>query len=241
MASAITMTREATRDNSTRLHSVPRMMEFPSTSASVIWIAASSGFKGLSAPITRPEKGSVTSGILLRARYSSGAKAILQVRADVDCGRNERPIQRAPKQPQGHGQIGIVLKSDAAALHHPAETVGESEDLKRCKAAFGFCNRACRGEEVQLLRVAMENGVQVLAALPKEFASEHDGIRADRERGSARILHSVAGKPPDGLRQRNQLRMRHLFPESSDPFYLPAELFTHAHSVSSFNLFTSAQ
>jgi hypothetical protein len=35
--------------------------------------------------------------------------------------------------------------------------------------------------------------------------------------------------------------MRHLFPESSGPFYLPAELFTQVHPASSFNLFASAQ
>ena len=58
------------------------MMEFPSGSASVTWIAASSGFNGLSAPITRPEKGSVTSGILRLAGYSSGAKALRYCKSD---------------------------------------------------------------------------------------------------------------------------------------------------------------
>ena len=183
MASARITTRLAARDSSNRLHSVPSMIELPSGSASVTWMAARSGLSGRKAPICRPLKGSVTVGILLRLGNSSGANALRSCRSEpmLTVAGHERPVERPAQQAQRNGEVGVVLQRQLPALDRPAQAVGEAEHLEPREAALRLGGRAGAGEQVELLAVAVKDGVQVAALLAQQFAPEHDRVRADRQ------------------------------------------------------------
>ena len=131
--------------------------------------------------------------------------AILHVRADIDRGGHEGPVQRAAEQAQGHGEVGIILQRQLAAFHRAPQAIGEAENFKRRKSAFRLGDRAGRREQVQLLAVAVENRVQVAPPLAQKFAAENNGVRADRQGGAAGILHAVPTEAAHRFGQGNQI------------------------------------
>ena len=77
------------------------------------------------------------------------------------------------------------------------------------KAALRLGNHAGGGQQVQLLGVAVKDGVQVAPALAQQFAAEGDGIRPHGQGGAAGILHAVPGEAVHCLGQRDDLGCWH--------------------------------
>ena len=121
---------------------------------------------GLKAPISRPEKGSITLGILVLFGYSSGAKALRYCISEpilTVAGTKGHSARR--RESAGHGEIGVILQRQLAAFHRAAQAIGEAENFQRRKSAFGFGDRAGRREQIQLLAIAVKNRVQVPPSL----------------------------------------------------------------------------
>ena len=102
---------------------------------------------------------------LVRVVIRREGAAILHVRADVDGGGNEGPIQRAAEQTQRHDEIGVILQRQLAALHRAAQAIGEAEHFQRRKSAFRLGDGAGRSEQIELLAIAVKNGVKVRAVV----------------------------------------------------------------------------
>jgi hypothetical protein len=129
---------------------------------------------------------------------------ILQVRADIDRRRNERPVQCPTQQTQRHRQIGEVLKDQSALLDGPPQAVGKAEALQPAETTFCLGHRACRCQQVELLGVGVKDGVQISALLAQQFTPEDDGIRTDRQGRTAGVLHAVPGVAANCLGKSNQ-------------------------------------
>ena len=121
---------------------------------------------------------------------------MLQVGADVGSDRHKRPVEGATQQAQRQGQIGIVLQQHRATLDGAAQAVGKAKTLQTGEAALGHAHSASSCQQIELLRVAVKDGMQLAPVLAQQFPTKDDSVRPHRQRRAAGVLHAVARVAP---------------------------------------------
>ena len=102
---------------------------------------------------------------LRRVVLAGQCAQVLQIGADIGGGWHKRPVESAAEQTQRQRQIGIVLQPHGAALDRAPQAIGKAETFQAGETAFGNIDRTSGGQQVELLRVAVEDGMQVSALL----------------------------------------------------------------------------